>query len=259
LLNVTRAEPTFTLDADTDKTVLAPGTSGALFVRAYRKNGFEGEIQLAVEGLPAGVTAHCGRILADGKDGCIVFTAAEDAPLAAENIRITGTGSLSAVEGREPLTVTAVARPLQETYMPGGGRGHYPVQMHTVSVGEPLDITAVNVSATEIKLKPGESQKIEITLERAEGFDKNVTLDCLYRHLNSVYGDSLPKGVTVDMKQSKTLLTGKQTTGHITLTAAKDAKPVEKQQITMMANVAINFVMKMTYASPPIHVTVESP
>ncbi len=87
--------------------------------------------------------------------------------------------------------------------MPGGGRGHYPVEMHTVSVGEPLDITAVKVSATEVKLKPGESQKIEITIERAEGFDKNVTLDCLYRHLNSVYGDSLPKGVTIDMKREQ--------------------------------------------------------
>lgn len=143
--------------------------------------------------------------------------------------------------------------------MPGGGRGHYPVEMHTVSVGEPLDIKVVKVNATEVKLKPGESQKIEITLERAEGFDKNVTLDCMYRHLNSVYGDSLPKGVTIDMKGSKTLLTGKQASGHITLVAAKDAKPVEKQQITMMANVAINFVMKMTYASEPIFVTVEAP
>ncbi len=41
--------------------------------------------------------------------------------------------------------------------------------------------------------------------------------------------------------------------------AAKDAKPVERQQITMMANVAINFVMKMTYASEPLFVTVEAP
>jgi hypothetical protein len=131
--------------------------------------------------------------------------------------------------------------------------------MHTVSVGEPLDILSLTVSPTEIKLKPGESQKVEITLERAAGFDKNVTLDCLYRHLSSVYGDSLPKGVSIDLKNSKTLLTGKESKGHITLVAAKDAKPVQAQQIAMMANVAINFVMKMTYSSGPLTVSVEAP
>ena len=256
LLNVTRSEPYFTLEADTDKTVLAPGGSGVVFVRAYRKNGFAGDVQLGIEGLPPGVTAHCGRILADGKDGCIVLSAAADAKLDAANVRIFGTAEHT-VEGKEPLKLSAEARPLQETYMPGGGRGHYPVEMHTVSIGEPLDLLSVKVTPTEVKLKPGESQKVEITIERAEGFDKNVTLDCLYRHLAGVYGDSLPKGVTVDMKNSKTLLTGKQTQGHITLTAAKDAKPLEKQQIAMMANVAINFVMKMTYSSEPVLVTVE--
>jgi hypothetical protein len=131
--------------------------------------------------------------------------------------------------------------------------------MHTVSIGEPLDIRSVKVSPAEVTLKPGESQKVEITIERADGFDKNVTLDCLYRHLAGVHGDTLPKGVTIDMKQSKTLLTGKQTQGHITLVASKDAKPVERQQTTMMANVAINFVMKMTYASEPVFITVTEP
>jgi hypothetical protein len=255
-VNITRSEPYFTLEADTDKTVLAPGTSGAIFVRAYRKNGFAGEVQLAIDGLPEGVTAQYGRILADGKDGCIVLTAAADAKLAAANVTIHGRGVHEAKD-QPPLELTAVARPLQETYMPGGGRGHYPVEMHTVSVAEALDIKSVQVSPAEITLKPGESQKVEITIERADGFDKNVTLDCLYRHLAGVYGDTLPKGVTIDAKNSKTLLTGKLSKGHITLVAAKDARPVEKQQIVMMANISINFVMKMTYASQPVMITVE--
>jgi hypothetical protein len=255
-VNITRSEPYFTLEADTDKTVLAPGTSGVVFVRAYRKNGFAGDIQLAIDDLPDGVTASCGRILADGKDGCIVLAAAADAKMAAANVTISGQGT-HAANGGSPVELTAVARPLQETYMPGGGRGHYPVEMHTVSVAEALDIKSVKVSPTEFTLKPGGSQKVEITIERAEGFDKNVTLDCLYRHLAGVYGDTLPKGVTVDAKNSKTLLTGKQVQGHITLVAAKDAKPAEKQQTVMMANIAINFVMKMTYASEPVFITIE--
>ena len=105
-------------------------------------------------------------------------------------------------------------------------------------------------------LKPGESQKIDVTIQRAEGFDKNVTLDVIYKHLNSVYGNSLPEGVTLDGNASKTLLTGKESKGHITLKATDKAQPVERQQVPVMANVSINFVMKTTFSSQPLFVTV---
>jgi hypothetical protein len=255
LLKVTRTEPEFVLEVDTDKTVLAPGLAGAIYVRIYRKNGFTGEVQLAIDGLPPGVTATCGKVLESGTDGCIVLQAAKDAKLAMANVQISGKGKFAPPEG-ESRELTAIALPLQETYMPGGGRGHWPVEMHTVSVSEPMDITSVKVSPTEINLKPGESAKIDITLERAEGFDKNITLDCIYRHLGSVFGNTLPPGVTIDDKASKTLLTGKVLQGQIVLKAAADAKPVERQQIAVAAHVAINFVMKMSYYGEPVFVTV---
>ena len=53
-------------------------------------------------------------------------------------------------------------------------------------------------------------------------------------------------------------LTGKTVEGHITLTAAKDAPPVERQQVCVMANVSLNFVMKATYASKPLFVSIEA-
>jgi hypothetical protein len=65
-----------------------------------------------------------------------------------------------------------------------------------------------------------------------------------------------PQGVTIDARNSKTLLTAQDTQGHITLTAANDAPPVEKQQVSVMANVALNFVMKATYSSRAVQVTV---
>ena len=52
-LKITPSQPYFALDTDTDKTLLSPGTAGAIFVRVFRKNGFAGEVQLAVEGLAA--------------------------------------------------------------------------------------------------------------------------------------------------------------------------------------------------------------
>ncbi|HVX11853.1 MAG TPA: PPC domain-containing protein [Pirellulales bacterium] len=260
-LSVTKAEPHFVLETDTDKTLLAPGTAGAIFVRAYHKNGFTGAVQLGVEGLPPGVTATCGRILAAGKDGCIILQAAADAPREAANIKITGTATIpSADPTQPPRQLMAVAEPLQEIYMPGGGRYHYPVDMHTVSVGDVMDIKSVKISTNTVSLKPGESQKIDVTIERSDAFKKgNVTLDVFYQHLGSIYGDSLPPGVKIDEKQSQTLLSGEQSQGYITLTATADAKPVENQQIVLMANVSINFVMKYTYASEPLKVTVTAP
>lgn len=254
-LKVTRAEPFFTLDLDTDKTLLAPGNNAVIFVRTTRKNGFTGDIELKVEGLPPGVTANCGKIPASGQDGSILLRAAADAPRGAANLRITGSGTHTPMGGK-PVTWATTARPLQEIYMPGGGRFHYPVDTHAVSVGDLLDIRAVKIAPSAITLKPGESRKIEITIERAPGFKGNVTLDAVFQHLGGVFANSLPPGVTVDEKASKTLLTGEQSQGFITLKAAGDAKPIDNHQSIIMAHVSINFVMKFTYCGEPLLVTI---
>ena len=60
----------------------------------------------------------------------------------------------------------------------------------------------------------------------------------------------MPAGVTLDDKNSKILLTGKESKGHITLKIADTVEPVEQQLFPVMAHVSINFVMKATYAVP---------
>ncbi|MBI1346027.1 hypothetical protein GC163_07035 [bacterium] len=258
-LAITPTKPYFELQVDTDKTNLTPGTHGVIFVRAIRKHGFTGEIELAVDGLPAGVTATCGRIL-PGKpvDGAIILSAAPDAPLEMARITIRGTAAHPQGEGQPPLELVAQASPWQEIYMPGGGRGHYMSDDHVVCVGEPSDIRSITLSTTEVRLKPGESQAIQVKLERAPDVKANITLDCLFQHLNSVFANTLPEGVTIDGSKSKTLLSNGASEGLIVLKADKTAPPVEKQVCSVMANFAINFVMKATYSSPPVFVSVEA-
>lgn len=258
-LQIVESQPSFELYLDTDKTQVPRGGCGVLFVRIERKNGFEGEVQLEVEGLPPGVTASCGWILAGkGQDGCIVFTAAEDADLAIRSVVVRGRAQVSRPDGTvQPLTALATA--YQEIYQPGGGRGHWPVAAHAVAVTEPGDLRRVELSSYEVVLRPGQSQRIEVSIERSEGFSANVTLDMLMRHLNTVYANPLPPGVSLDDKQAQSLLAGSATRGYLTLVAAKDAPPVEKQQAAVLAHVAINFVMKWTYASRPVTITVLPP
>jgi hypothetical protein len=255
-LSISRSEPCFELYLDSDKTQVSPGACGALFVRVERKNGFTGEIQLAIEGLPAGMTADCGRILADkGQDGVIVLQTEPDAMVSAANVTVTGTATYKQADGRErPLSATATV--YQETYLPGGGRGHWPVTAHTVAITDQADIRGIALGTYDVTLKPGESKKIEVTIDRSPGFTANVTLDMLMRHLNTTYANTLPPGVTLNDKQARSLLAGKATQGFLTLTAAKDAPPVERQQAVVMAHVALNFVMKWTYASQPLAITV---
>jgi hypothetical protein len=254
-LSVERAGPQFLLDLDTDKTLLAPGTTAVLFARATRKGGFAGPVTLAVEGLPPGVTASAGTIPASMTDGCILLTAAKDAKLAAVNVRVTGTGELKGPDGK-PVATTVEGRPLQEIYMPGGGRSHYPVLAHTVSVADESDIKAVKVTPALVTLKPGESAKVEVEIERSPGFTANVTLDANYQHLGSRFGMGLPPGVTIDEKASQTLLTGGKSKGSLVLKADATAAPVENHQVPVMAHVSINFVMKFTYCGPPLKLTV---
>jgi len=270
-LQVIRTQPYFQLEVDTDKTQLTPGTYGSIFVRVVRKHGFTGEVQLHVDGLPGGVTGVCGKILSTkGVDGCISLSAPPGSMPVASDIRIWGTATHSipssppAAAGGNPDDVprrcSTCPRPPRRTR----STTHL-VEVavtfrskRTPSLSESAPIWwRVKLSETEIRLKPGESKKILITLERAKDVNANVTLDFMYRHLEQVFANSLPEGVTMDGNLSKTLLTGSDSEGYITLKADKTAPPVERQLTAVMANFAINFVMKATYSSPPVFVTVE--
>jgi hypothetical protein len=252
-LKITHPEPEFHLFLDTDKTELSPGTSGVMFVNCVRKNGFDGEIALSIAGLPDGVTAFCDRIPAGHRDGCIVLTAAHDAKLAVSNIVVTGTANVTT--GKNSRTLRAVAQPLQETYVPGGGRGHWPVESHAVAVGAPTDILGVKLSRQELTLAPGESIRVDVVVNRAPGFTESITLDPRFNHLGRIFGDTLPRGVEIDGKKSKTLLNGTETHGYLTFHALPNVEPATNRPVAVMANVAINFVMKATYSSAPLFVT----
>ncbi len=256
-IEVTHARPYFSLYADTDKTNLSPGVNGVMWVKVERKNGFTGAVQLHVDGLPTGITAECGRILPDkGTDGCIIFKATAEAGRAVAPIVIRGTAVHAQADG-QMTELAALATTYQETYQPGGGRGHWPVEQHIVAVIPAHDIRGIKLSTTDITLKPGESKTIDVTIDRAPDFKANISLDVTMTHL-SLFADTLPHGVTLDGK-SKTLLSNGATQGTITLTAAKTAEPIERQLIGLTANISLNFVVKTTFSADPVFVTVVKP
>ncbi len=246
------ARPDFTLRCDCDKAMIGPGSSTAWYVHVTRLNGFDGPVRVEVKGLPKGVTVSAPTIPATMTQGLIVLTATADAPRDAANVDVVGTAT---VKGESGETLVRRAMPNQEIYSPGGGRARFDVNMQTVAVTDPSDILKVEVTPSVVTLKPGGEVRLEVTVQRRPDYDKGVSLDVMLRHLGTVYGNPLPPGVTIDEGKSKTLLsTGNK--GHIVLKAAPNAAPIENVPISVLAHVSVNFVVKVSYSSPAIPVTV---
>jgi hypothetical protein len=249
------ALPDFTMRCDPDKAMIGPGTSTSWYVHVNRLNGFNGAVEVEVKGLPKEITASALTIPPSMTQGVIVLTAAPNAILVAANVEMVGTAKVKQSDGKEETLVRRVT-PNQEIYSPGGGRAKFDVNLQSVAVTTPSDILKVDVSTTSITLKPGEEVKIEVTVQRRADYDKGVFLDVLLQHLGSVFGNPLPPGVTIVPGKSKSLL-GNGSKGYITLKAAANAEPIENVPISVIANVSVNFVVKVHYSSVPILISIK--
>jgi Bacterial pre-peptidase C-terminal domain len=247
------AAPDFSLRCDPDKAMIGPGSSTSWFVHVTRTNGFTGPVTIAVEGLPHGVSVSPLTIAPAMNQGLLALTASKDAPRDAVNVRVVGKATVREQGGDRSLVRVAV--PNEEIYLPGGGRGRFNVGMQSVAVTDPSDILAVDVTPATLTLTPGQEQRIDVTVRRRPDYNKGVSLDVLMQHLGSVYGNPLPPGVTVVESKSKTLL-GTGNSGYIVLKAAPTAPPIEDVPVSVLANVSINFVVKISYSSPPILLSV---
>ena len=237
--------PDFTLKCDTDRAMIAPGNKTCWFVIVDRKYGFGGEVKIETSGLPTGVSASALVIPAELTQGVLILSAAADAKTDFSVVHITGTATLPGADGKL-ASVTKRAAPITEIYMPGGGRGQIEVRTQGVAVTERNDIE-VSVANPNITIMPGQTIKIDVEIKRRADYTKPVTLDLKINHLGGVFTNPLPAGITVD---DGATIPENQTKGQITLHAAADAKPITSLPLAVMANVSINFVMKVWFAAP---------
>jgi hypothetical protein len=249
-------QPDFVLRCDPGMANLGRGSSFTWHLHLERLHGFDGPVQVDVQGLPEGVTASRLSIAEKMNHGCLVLTAAADARVTAANVRVTGTATLKGGDGQK-RTVVRFCQPTQEMYY-FGAREVCLVNMHTVAVttSSPL---VVKPSLTEARLTPGGSVRIDFEVRRGPDIPADATLVFGYKTAKVGNGwagaDPLPPGLSADLGNSKVRLGPNETKGWIVLTAAPTTEPIAEIPFTLLTpEKGPRF--PLLYSSPAIYLTV---
>src|SRR5262245_28994603 len=94
-LTIRRAAPSFSLSFDTDRPIVERGGAGVLKITAKRWEGFDGEIQLEVLGLPKTISASPGVIKKGETQASITLKCEGGATPAVFPIRVVGAAKIN--------------------------------------------------------------------------------------------------------------------------------------------------------------------
>jgi len=95
---------------------LRGGITMSLEVVALRRDGFDGDIELVMEGLADGVTAQGLKIPAGKTRGVMLITANDKAPKSFVNATFYGRSSLNGSEIKRPVHMAAMAWPIVDSW-----------------------------------------------------------------------------------------------------------------------------------------------
>jgi hypothetical protein len=145
-----------------------------LEVVAVRRDGFDGEIHLAMEGLPQGVSAHGLRISAGKSRGIVLLTASESAPQSLSQATLIASATINEQLVAHPVRTAQMAWPVPDAWSeipsPRLVRG-LPVSV-TTSETAPLTISATEPKVYEVKA--GEKLSIPLRLTARSEFSGAV-------------------------------------------------------------------------------------
>jgi hypothetical protein len=247
--------PDFEIHGEYYYGMLAPGGRAIWFVKLKRLNGFDGPVEMHVEGLPKGVSLTPVTI-PPGMNVCsLIFTAAADAPINASLLRVTGRARLPRAGG-EFIDAIREAHVTCELRRAGASAfSRAPIQTQLLAVTRPLDLTNVTAEPSEITLKRGGKSEIRVRIKRSPDYSEQVMFDMAFSFFSTRYGEQLPPGVSMS-KESKTKLVGDDLEASIVLNASPEALCVDRLPIAVLARVPITYSIMTNYASNPIQLTV---
>jgi len=95
---------------------LRGGATMPLEVVAVRRDGFDGEIELSMDGLPEGVTAQALKIPAGKTRGILLITARQDAPRALAAASLSGRAEIDGRTVTHPCPLASMAWPVPDSW-----------------------------------------------------------------------------------------------------------------------------------------------
>lgn len=148
---------------------LRGGATMALEVVAFRRDGFNGDIELAMEGLPKGVTAHGLKIPAGQSRGMLLITAQADAPRGYANATFVGRSTIAGQAVTRPCRLASVSWPIPDSW----GEIPSPRLLADVPVSvSGIDLAPLTISAKTpvLDAKAGEKLTIPLVHKRTSDF-----------------------------------------------------------------------------------------
>ncbi len=175
---------------------LRGGATMALEVVAIRRDGFDGDIDLAMEGLPEGVTASGLKIPAGQSRGLMLVTAHQNAPRAVGSATFFGRATIDGAAVTRPCRLASFAWPITDSWgeipsprlmadVPVSVSGlefapltlSPPKEVQTVIAGEKLTIPLVHTRRSEFSGATLQLRTMGASFDRAPQFDVSLTAD----------------------------------------------------------------------------------
>jgi len=182
---------------------LRSGSTIAVEVVAIRRDGFDGDIQLQVDGLPDGVTATGLKIPAGKLRGIVLITAHPQAPPALANVTISGLSTVEQQSFVRPVHMAQMAWPIPDSWseIPSPRLVEGVLLSVTDNESAPLSI-AIKDSAV-IEATVGEKLTIPLTHSKRGEFSGSVMQ---MKTLGDGFESVPPFNVSLDALTSETTL-----------------------------------------------------
>ncbi len=224
-LKASRILPDFNLSIATDRLTVPMGGTLSLPVTLERTGGFQGAVEVTVEGLPAGVVARAGSIAAGKTTLEVTLTAAPGAVTAASGIHILGTAAI----GDHPTTHEAPAWERYEHRSIDLGlavefsysRPHHLWDLFLLGIADRTDTFTFAPTPVSLTLAPGKTLEIPVHVDRQPNAKNEIKLEL--------------RGLPAKVTAAAAVIPAGQTEGKIIVTAAPDA-PADLSHIILVGH-----------------------
>lgn len=154
---------------------LRGGATVALEVVVLRRDGFDGDIELAMEGLPEGVTAHGLKIPPGQSRGLMLVTANQNAPRSQANAKFVGRAVINGEAVTRTCQLASVPWPIRDSW------GEVPRTRLLADV--PVSVSGVDFAP--LSLAPAAKDVIKATA------GEKITIPLVHTRRSEFSGDTL--------------------------------------------------------------------